>query len=118
MLKRILLILFTVLLLCAPALAEEEEDWSIVEDVLLTDEGEEILLEDEEPVEDEEEKEYTPRDDFIDRIHIDKRFRIIFDGKTKNVAAHETASLSLVAAVSRVKHLPKLFGQEWVFVRI
>lgn len=68
MLKRILLILLSVLLLCTPALAEEEEDWSIVEDVLLTDEGEEILLEDEEPVEDEEEKEYTPRDDFIDRI--------------------------------------------------
>ena len=69
MLKRILLVMTILALLCVPALAEEDEDWSLVEDVLLTDDGEEIPLPaDEEPAAEEDDGEYTARDDFIDRI--------------------------------------------------
>ena len=65
------------LLLCIGAAVAEEaedEDWSIVENVILTPDGQEIP--DPTPVEEvtddtaveEEPAEYTPRDDFIDRI--------------------------------------------------
>ena len=69
MLKRILLMILALLLLCAPALAEEDEEWSLVEDVLLTDDGEEVPLPTEEPAAEEpDDGEYTARDDLIDRI--------------------------------------------------
>ena len=73
--KQWLCLALAMLLSVGIALAEEaEEDWSIVENVILTPDGEEIP--DPSPVEEvtdedaavEEPVEYTPRDDFIDRI--------------------------------------------------